>query len=140
MKIFVSGQIADVENVRQVQQRFIDAGHTITHDWTRNEADDRMLSDDADKLKDMVETSRRARLDIQGVVDCDVYVICTDNEISGKGMYVELGAALALCTTNGSPRIYLIGKMNHMSVFYFHPLVTRVGNVEEAIELLDKPL
>lgn len=133
MKVFVSGQIRDLDNVRSVQQKLVNAGHTVTHDWTRNETGDKMLSTSADKLRDLEETGKRARLDIQGVIDADVYVACTDNENPGKGMYVELGAALSLAETIGTPRIYLVGELNHMSVFYFHPKVIRVEAIEDVI-------
>ncbi|HSH18526.1 MAG TPA: hypothetical protein VK978_04010 [Candidatus Saccharimonadales bacterium] len=136
MKIFVSGQINDIANVRNVQQKLIQAGHNITHDWTRNETGDKMLASPEDKLKDPAETGRRAELDIDGVINADAYVICTDNQECGKGMYVELGAALALNRTTGKPKVFLVGKMNHMSVFYFHPAVRRFNTVEEVIEQL----
>jgi len=136
MKIFVSGQIKDLENVRNIQQRLIDAGHQITHDWTRNETGDKMLEGDDAKLADLVETGRRAELDIQGVIDADAYVMCSDNLKSGKGMYVELGAALALSVTRDSPKVYIVGALNHMSVFYFHPAVVRLDSVDQLIEKL----
>lgn len=133
MKIFVSGQITDLDNVRSVQKRLIEAGHEITHDWTRNETGDKMLGDNEAKLADVQETGRRAKLDIKGVVDCDAYVVCTDNAKVGKGMYAELGAALALNVTNGRPKVYLVGSMNHMTVFYFHPSVERLDSVDELL-------
>lgn len=136
MKIFVSGQIGDVENVRNIQQKLIDAGHQITHDWTRNETGDKMLEGDAAKLADIAETGRRAKLDIQGVVDADAYVMCTDNSNPGKGMYVELGAALALNVTRNSPKVFIVGALNHMSVFYFHPAAIQVKSVDDLIDLL----
>jgi nucleoside 2-deoxyribosyltransferase-like protein len=136
MKIFVSGQINDLHNVRTVQQAFIKSGHTITHDWTSNETGAKMLETPQDKLRNREEASNRASKDIRGVINCDAYVICTDNADCGKGMYVELGAALALAKTKGSPQIFLVGKMNHMSVFYFHPLVRRVDTIESVIKEL----
>lgn len=138
MKIFVSGQITDLDNVRTVQQRLIEAGHEITHDWTRNETGDKMLAGDEAKLADIKETGRRAELDIQGVIDCDAYVLCTDNTKAGKGMYAELGAALALNVTTRRPKIYMLGSLNHMSVFYFHPSVVRLDSVEELVEALER--
>ncbi len=138
MKIFVSGQITDIDNVRKAQEEFIKAGHTLTHDWTRNESGDKMLAGPKDKLRNPAETKRRAQLDIQGVINCDAYVICTDNEAPGKGMYVELGAALALSETRGKPRVYLVGKMNHMSVFYFHPKIIRLSSIQEIVERLSE--
>ena len=139
MKVFVSGQIGDTENVRTVQEALLESGHTITHDWTRNETGDKMLASPADKLRDPEETGRRARLDIQGVIDCDAYVICTDNEACGKGMYAELGAALALAEVRGYPHVFLLGKMQHMSVFYFHPQVVPVASVDDLLQRLSTP-
>lgn len=136
MKIFVSGQIGDIENVRNVQQRLIDAGHTITHDWTRNETGDKMLAGDAEKLANLEETAKRAELDINGVIDADAYVLCSDNANPGKGLYVELGAALALNTTRATPKVYILGALNHMSVFYFHPSVVRLKTIDELIDAL----
>lgn len=136
MKIFVSGQITDLDNVRSVQDKLRVEGHTITHDWTHNETGDKMLDGDEAKLSNLEETGKRALMDIQGVVDCEVYVICTDNSKAGKGMYAELGAALALHAKNQIPRIYLLGAMNHMSVFYFHPAVIRLSSIEDLIHEL----
>jgi hypothetical protein len=134
MEVFVSGQIDDIDNVRIVQDAFTEAGHHITHDWTRNETGDQMLAGKEAKLANPEETARRATNDLQGVVDSDVYIICTDNERAGKGMYVELGAALALNAVNGSPKIYLLGSMNNASIFYFHPSIILGRSIQEVIE------
>lgn len=134
MKVFVSGQITDIENVHKAQKALQDAGHEITHDWTQNEAGANMLSSPEAKLENIEETARRAQLDIQGVVDSEAYVICTDNSTAGKGMYAELGAALALNITTGKPRVYVVGQMNHMSVFYFHPAVRHCDSTQSVID------
>ena len=136
MKIFVSGQIEDIENVRRVQAEFIKAGHEITHDWTTNETGSKMLGTTESKLENLDETKKRATDDINGVVNSDIYVICTDNEKAGKGMYVELGAALALRVKFDTPKIYLIGGMNHMSIFYLHPAIIRVDSVDDILKSL----
>lgn len=95
-----------------------------------------MLATPRDKLRDIQETSRRAEADIKGVVDCDVFIVCTDNQDQGKGMYAELGAALALNTATGRPKIFLVGQMNHMSIFYLHPAVAHSDSIEKVIEKL----
>lgn len=136
MKIFVSGQIEDIENVRKVQAEFVRAGHEITHDWTTNEPRAKMLGSMESKLENLDETKKRAVNDINGVVGSDIYVICTDNEKAGKGMYVELGAALALHAKFNTPKIYLLGNMNHMSIFYLHPAILKVDNVGDVLKLL----
>lgn len=136
MKIFVSGQIEDIEYVRKVQSEFVKAGHEITHDWTTNESGAKMLSSREAKLGNLEESKKRATNDINGVVNSDVYVICTNNEKVGKGMYVEIGAALGLYAKNGSPKIYLLGQMNHITIFYLHPAVQHVESVDDILRSL----
>lgn len=76
-----------------------------------------MLAGDKAKFDNPEEAARRAVADMQGAIDSDVYVICTDNKKDGKGMYVELGGALPLTKTTGKPVIYLLGAMAHSSIF-----------------------
>ena len=134
MKVFVSGQIGDVEFVRQTQDSFVENGHSITHDWTRNEAGDNLLAGDDAKLSNAQEAAKRAELDLKGVLDSDIFVVCTSNEKAGKGLYVELGAALGSCALRGTPKIYTLGQRNHMSIFYFHESVAHAETVDEIIE------
>jgi hypothetical protein len=137
MNIFVSGQIGDVEFVRQTQQAFVENGHTITYDWTSNETGSKLLAGDDAKLAHIEETSRRADLDLQGVLDSDIFVLCTSSEKPGKGLYVELGAALGSFALRGTPKIYTLGKRNHMSIFYFHDSVTHTNSVEKILKECD---
>ena len=122
MNFFVSGQIEDVQHIRIVMDAITATGHVITHDWT---ASDTMLGGREEKLKNLEETGRRAKADIDGVISADVYVLSSNNQQVGKGMYVELGAALALFETIGKPKVYIIGELHHLSVFYLHPSIIR---------------
>ena len=63
-RIFVSGQISDVEYVRNVQDTFVVAGHRITHDWTRNEDGDVLLAGDKAKFDNPEEELLGGRLPI----------------------------------------------------------------------------
>lgn len=130
MKFFISGQIDDIPAVRDVMSQVTDAGHSITHDWT---ASDIMLGGN-NKFNDLAETARRARADIQGVLDCDVYVLCSSNEKQGKGMYVELGTALGRAQAGENVRLYVIGELNHSSIFYLHPAVKRLDTIVDVLE------
>lgn len=133
MKIFVSGQLDDVQNVQSAYNALIKVGHSITHDWTESDV---FLSSKEAKLANREEAGLRAKKDLNGVVECDVYILLSNNENVGKGMYVELGAALALKETTGKPDVYIVGKMNHISVFYLHPSVKARETLEEVIEEL----
>lgn len=130
-KVFVSGQLDEAEKIKDAYQKLKDAGHEITHDWTES---DIFLSSPKLKMANRAECGLRAEKDINGVVQCDVYILFADNKKAGKGMYVELGAAIALNSKNGAPDIYMVGKMNHMSVFYLHPAVKHRNNIDEVIE------
>lgn len=52
-------------------------------------------------------------MDIDGVMDCDIYVILTDNNKCGKGMYVELGADLAQAEIRSDYQVFLVGARKH---------------------------
>ncbi len=132
MKVFVSGQIDDSQAISQLMSLLKAHGHVLTHDWT---ATDRFLGGADSKLANLEESGERAVKDIQGVLDSDVYILSSDNENVGKGMYVELGAALALqqASVEGAPLVYVIGKLNHLSIFYLHPLVRRRNSLEEVL-------
>lgn len=127
MKAFVSGQINDKEQIREIYSELRNIGFDITHDWTRTDKID-------DKLADPTESGRRAAKDITGVVDCDTYILMTDNEKVGKGMYVELGAALALREKTGKPDVYIVGPLNHLSIFYLHPAIQYFNDIGKLIE------
>jgi hypothetical protein len=47
---------------------------------------------------------------------------------------VELGAALALQQATGKPEVFVVGPMNHLSIFYLHPGVTHCRTTEEVID------
>ena len=49
----------------------------------------------------------------------------------GRGMFVELGAALTRARRGELDHIVIVGEIHHESVFYFHPLVQRVPAVQD---------
>ncbi|MFO0862188.1 MAG: hypothetical protein U0516_00480 [Candidatus Saccharibacteria bacterium] len=130
MKIFVSGQIDEKEEINVIYQKLQQAGHEVTHDWTKTDGI-------GDKLKNQKESGLRAAKDITGVVEADIYILVSNNKKPGKGMYVELGAALALNEALGKPQIFTIGNRNHLSIFYLHPAVTHLKTIEDVLQQLD---
>jgi hypothetical protein len=129
MKIFVSGQIDEKEEINSIYKKLQDAGHEVTHDWTKTD-------DIGDKLTNQKEAGLRAAKDITGVVEADVYILVSNNSKPGKGMYVELGAALALNEAVGKPQIITIGSRNHLSIFYLHPAVCHLDTIEDVLQKL----
>jgi hypothetical protein len=130
MKVFVSGQIDEIEEINAIYVQLQHAGYKVTHDWTKTDGI-------GDKLKNQKEAGSRAAKDITGVVDADVYILVSNNVMPGKGMYVELGAALALNEALGKPQIFTIGERRHLSIFYLHPAVTHLNTINEVLQRLD---
>lgn len=131
MRVFVSAQLADADRARQLYRRLVRAGHTITHDWTRTDTIRGGYSEHS------AEAGRRAARDIIGVLQADAYVILTDNQDCGKGMYVELGAALAEVLRGNLRHIAVVGRKNHESIFYYHPALSHFASIDDYIEELD---
>ncbi|MCA9355582.1 hypothetical protein KC865_03485 [Candidatus Kaiserbacteria bacterium] len=55
-----------------------------------------------------------------------MFIILGDK--SGTGMFVEMGAALS-----NNAKVYAIGEYNNLTVFHFHPHVTRLDTFEEVL-------
>ncbi|WP_340541051.1 nucleoside 2-deoxyribosyltransferase [Nocardioides sp. GXZ039] len=125
MRIYVAGALADLERVREVQDAVVAAGHEVVLDWTR--ASDADLRDYGSQA---VAAEQVARADLEAVLGADA-VLVVDTDQPGRGMYVELGAALARAARGESVQIAVLGPEADRSVFYFHPAVRRYDSVEE---------
>ncbi len=62
----------------------------------------------------------------------DVFILLSDD--AGTGMYAELGAAILLNLEHGRPQIYIVGKDNARSMFYFHPAVKRRNSIDDVFD------
>jgi hypothetical protein len=89
-KIYVAGKWQEKDSVRQVMSILVKLGHTITYDWTQH--------DDAD------DSYECALADLNGVAEANYIVVIADKLLSYRGVFVEIGAALAL-----NKPVYIIG-------------------------------
>jgi hypothetical protein len=131
MKIYVAGPLADIENVQAVQSTLVAAGHELTFDWSRGP--DVTFMDDYGSLPAV--SARLATEDLDAVLTADA-VLVVASEHDGRGMFVELGAALARAQRGDLEHIVVIGPIRHESVFYYHPAIRRVSAVDEWLETL----
>lgn len=129
MKFFISGATVDAVIIRQQMDTVETAGHSITHDWTDME----LALRDSDRKTKRELWNEWAQHDIQGVLDCDVYVLNCNAAGAGKGLYVELGAALALAQTYGTPDVYAIGDLEEATIFSAHSAIRKAHSIEEVI-------
>ncbi len=87
MKIYVAGKFEQKPRIRSLMMALEKRGHTITHDWTKEDATGK-TGDELDAYLD-----RCAQADVDGVLTADALVILPHPQ--GKGLYVELGLALS---------------------------------------------
>lgn len=125
VKVYVAGALADVEEVRAVQASVLAAGHDLALDWTRGP--DAGVRDYA---SDPAVSAAIAADDLGAVLEADaVLVVVSGHE--GRGMLVELGAALARAHQGDLEHVVVLGAVVRDSVFYHHPAVRRVSGVDE---------
>lgn len=133
MKVYVAGGFAFKKEVQDLQNKLRAAGHTITHDWTRVEQDERPSPQDLTRYSD---------LDINGVRQCDVVVaLFNDAQYPYRGTFAEIGAAIAL-----NLKIVVVDVMVGIGpidgprrVPFFHDgNVQHVDSVEDAVAFLSE--
>lgn len=115
MKIYIATKWEELHRAREVMFQVLKAGHTITYDWTVVEG-----------LSPM-----QATLDMNGVLDCDVFLFLAEKQLNYKGALVELGAAIA---TN--KKVIVVGDGADTCLFVQHPAVIKVQTVDEALNEL----
>ncbi len=123
MKIYVSGPISDTVTVQQVQNAVVAAGHELTLDWSVDVSF-------ADGYASQQERSARMAQEAMDAVIAADAVLVVASRHDGRGMFVELGAALTRAGRGELDHLVIVGEVHHESVFYFHPLVQRVPAVE----------
>ncbi len=124
MKVYVSGPVSDVVTVRNVQDAVVAAGHELTLDWSAD------VSFAAGYASQVERSAAMAQEEVDAVLAAEAVVVVASRH-DGRGMFVELGAALALASRGELDHVVLVGQIHHESVFYFHPLVQRVPAVED---------
>ena len=122
----MAGPIADAERVQAVQAAVVAAGHELTLDWSRGP--DVSLADNYGREPSVSAEIATADLDALFVADA---VLVVASERNGRGMFVELGAALARAHRGELAHVVVIGPIRHESVFYYHPAVQRRSTVDE---------
>ena len=128
MKIYVAGPMADIATVREVQAAVVAAGHELVLDWTQ----DITLTEDAPSPE---ESAALAAEDLDAVLAADAVVVVASAH-EGRGMYVELGAALARACRGELHHVVVVGEIRHESVFHFHPVVQRAATAQNWLSAL----
>jgi hypothetical protein len=125
VKVYVAGHLADRATVTEAQRAVVAAGHELTHDWTQ----DLECTTDYGSRPEL--SAQIAGADLGGVMLADAVLVITSSPEPGRGLFVELGAALARAEMGLLRHVVAVGPIVHESVFYYHPRVRRVETVHE---------
>lgn len=134
-RVYVAGSTRDVERINAVQRWMIDAGWTITFDWTGPEGEIRNPRGGADFQnaaggwaevpKKGAEISTR---EIEACRTADLAIVLFPPGGGGLGCWVEMGAALA-----SGARVWVVAPERD-SVFWMHPNVTVFSSLFDVAE------
>lgn len=128
MKVYVAGAMSDASTVRAIQEKVVQAGFDLTLDWTQ----DMSLAEDAASQPDL--SALIAQADLAAAMSADAVVVVASSDEPGRGMFVELGCALTRAELGQLDHVVIVGSIRHESVFYFHPKVERVDNIDEWLD------
>lgn len=119
MRVYVAATFERKDEIRGLQRRFVELGHTISADWTGHKT----IAHEAKKE----ELSKEYAVeDVDGVSATDLFILLI-GERKSTGAHIELGIALGAKV----PNVYVVGETNDPSLFYYHPKVKRVKTIEE---------
>lgn len=126
MRVYIASKFENVDEVRALQRKLKEGGHTVTFDWTAY--NDEPLKEKG--LETALHAYRRkcALLDMEGVRSADVLVLIPCPAMGGWGRYAEFGAAGVL-----HKPIIVVGEC-YDSVFLYLPTVRRVKDVGDLFD------
>jgi hypothetical protein len=125
IKVYVAGHVADSATVADAQRAVVAAGHELTHDWSQD------LEFTVEYASRPEDSAQIAEADLSGVMTADAVIEIASSPEPGRGLFVELGAALARAEMGLLHHVVAVGTIVHESVFCYHPRVRRVGTVQE---------
>jgi hypothetical protein len=132
MKFYLAARFDRKSELLKLEGILKRQGHRAVVDWMHDDPIHRPY----DKTSGLA--TERAQRDLQGVAGSDVFVLFTEKFGKNKGMYVELGAAIAAYLEKGTPKVYVVGEYVNHGVFFFHPAVNRKSTFQEILDEVKK--
>jgi hypothetical protein len=127
MKIYLAMRYAQVTKYKKLCSELRSKGHEITVDWS-----EQLNIKPYEKHPKLSEEC--ALRDLKGVEAADTFILVAEYFPDARGILIELGYALRIAQEK-KLKIIVVNKERN-SVFYYHPLITRVKTIEEAFSLL----
>ena len=123
-KIYISARFNKKEDVIKLGDLLTNRGFEVISNWVSHKS-----IKPYEKNQDLAK--QYSIEDINNSAQCDYFILLTSD--AGTGMYVEIGAAIQHNIEFGKPVIYVVGNNINRSMFYFHPTVNRLKNIEDLI-------
>ncbi len=126
MKFYIASKFEQKNQVKELFQKIIEAGHSVIYDWT-----DHIQKKPYSQNQDIVRTYSTE--EVQAVLECDVFVLLSAPE-KGAGYSTELGVALGSNQLKNTPAIFILGPHLDLNSFFFHPVIKRVDTIEDVLK------
>ena len=124
MKVYVSAAYKEAHNAKIAIEAVKASEHFITYDWTNEAIGDKTVEETAEYIRQCAAHCKA------GVTDCDAILILANK--NGRGMFSELGMALAL-----DKLIVVVKPCVGDNIFFFLPECHKVDSLPDAINLIN---
>ena len=132
MKIYIASKFSSRHRMRPIKFKLKQLGFDVLSDWIDNNPLDDTLDGNYDSIGNNPEASHNiAKRDLEQVLECDIFIIDTQDISATGGRECELGMALMAPT----PRIYRVGPIRN--VFHAHKAITVYKSWEELLPVLE---
>ena len=125
MKFYIAARVNKKGEVKKIHKMLKDKGHRVLSTWV-NEGQIKPYN------KYLIKAKTRAIKCIDAIKKSDIFILVSDK--TGAGMYTELGIAIASNLSKKKPKIYIVGKYINRSMFFFHPSVRQMKNLDEVLK------
>lgn len=131
MKFYVAAPLRRKDDVKKIYAQIEAKGHSISSDWT-DHLNIRPFSEDKESAE------KYAVKDINGVINCDIFIALCHDLTDSIGTPSELTAAIALNLAVGKPEVFIVGNDTDNVIFSYHSVVQRVASVARVLKTVGK--
>jgi hypothetical protein len=128
-RVYIAASFEQTDDVKALYKKLRDAGHVISADWTIHKE----IASISSKEERQALKSQYVIEDSEGVSSASVFALLIGPRKS-TGAHIEFGIALGAKV----PLIILIGQPDEYQLFYCHPSVTVVPDIDSFMKLLGK--
>jgi len=132
MKVYIASKFSSRYRLQPIKFKLKQMGFDVLSDWIDNNPLDETIGGDYDSIGNHPDASHDiAERDRKQVVECDIFIIDTQDVSATGGRECELGMALMA----SKPYIFRIGPIRN--VFHAHKAVRVVRSWESMLNIME---